>query len=227
MLNFVVFVILAATAVNAGFHKNRMHRHHFTIDMNGFHNHGHQQNGFSFHHHRFGPPPPPVYGPPPFTPNFHHGPPPFTPNHHQHTPECDHKPSDGFGMIPLSSNTQTNTNTMTMSTNIMPFIPNMIINPFNIGPNFPFNPQNPFFNPNQFGGQIPSNIEPNLNNPSNLPLDPLPTSDSTYNTNTVTPLDANSAFNGQGSSTPGIFDSFNGGNQPQNPDSSKGNILYR
>lgn len=224
MLSFVVFVIFAATAVNAGFFKHHMHRHHFTIDMNGFHNHGHHQNGYSFHHHgHFGhPPPPPVYGPPPFAPNFHHG------DHHQHMPESNNQPDNGFGMIPISSNTNTNTNananTMTVSTNIMPFIPNMIINPFNIGPNFPFNPQNPFLNPNQFGGQIPSNIGPNSNNPSNLPLDPLPTSESTFNTNTMTPLDANTAFNGQGSSTPSIFDLFNGGIQPQNSVSPKGNI---
>lgn len=208
-------MLCAATAANAGFYNHfNMHRHHFTIDMDGFHNHGHQhghhhQHGF----HRFGPPPP-VYGPPPFAPPFHHG-------HHQHSHQCNHKPDNGLGMISLTTSTNP----------FIPIIPNMN-HPFNQGANFPFNPQNPFLNPqntNQIGGNIPSNTKQNncgddtINNPSNLPNDPLPTSQSTYDTNTVTPLDAGTALNGQTSNTPpSIFDE-----NPSSPTQTKGIIFMR
>ncbi|XP_031625111.1 pollen-specific leucine-rich repeat extensin-like protein 1 isoform X2 [Contarinia nasturtii] len=56
--------------------------------------------------------------------------------------------------------------------------------------------------------------EEDVNNPTNLPADPLPTSESTYDTNTIRPLDANTVFypSGLSTSTPSIF---NADNKPQ------------
>lgn len=230
MLICVVLVIFAAAAVNAGLH-SKFHRHHqhFTIDMDGFHHHGHHNHEFGFQHGRL--PSPPVYGPPPFSPHLHQG---HHHNHHHH----HHTPGDGCGMIESS-----NPNTMPFIPNIMPFaqnpmlsnsnnmplIPNMV-NPFNLGTNFPFNPQNPFLpNPHQIGGNIgPNNFGFDTTyNPLNLPKDPLPTGHSTYDTNTKTPLDANTVFEGQGSSTPSIFDVLTNGGNPTNPTShSKGMFIF-
>ncbi|XP_055297179.1 uncharacterized protein LOC129565890 isoform X1 [Sitodiplosis mosellana] len=216
MLSFVVLVMFAATVANAGFHKHR----YFTTDMNGFHNFG-RHYGFG-QHGRFGPPPPvygpppPVYGPPPpFVPQFHQGNHPHHHGHHQHSPQCNHKPGDGFGTFPFTSNT------MPSSTDTsMPIIPNMN-NPFIHDSHFPFNPKNPFFaNPNQNGGNIPPFFGQNNFGfvLSNLPLDPLPTSNSIFNTNTMSPLDANTALiDHRSTTTPSIIDANNGGNQPQNP----------
>lgn len=203
MLRFVVLVMFAATAVNAGFYRHR----HLTIDMNGFHNLGHHGHGFG-QHGRFGPPSPMFGPPPPFGPQFHHGhhhghQHGYHHHHHQHVPQCNHKPGDGFGTFPFPN--------IPSSTDTMPFIPNMN-NPFIHGSNFPFNPQNPFLN----GGNIPSNFGQNnfgfdpMNNPSNSPC----------NANTISPVDANTALEDQSSTTPSTFDVDDSGNQPQNPHTS-------
>lgn len=255
MLSHVVLVMFAVTATDATFFHKRHLKHHFTVDMNGFHNHNH---GFTFHkqNEHFAPSPP-VYGPPPFPPHFdsHR-------DRHQHTPQCNHQLENGFDMMPIPYTPNTD-NMMPFIPNMnhpMPFIPNMNhpmpffpsmnnpipsfptgIYPFNLGPNFPFNPQYPFnTNPNQVGGNIPSNTVHTNNfgfdsvnnnnpveNPTNLPADTL----STSNTNTMTPLDANmsSNQNGQSSRTPNIeIDEFNGNNQPQNssvPSQTAGSVV--
>ncbi|XP_031625110.1 putative uncharacterized protein DDB_G0282133 isoform X1 [Contarinia nasturtii] len=191
----------------------------------------------------YGPPPPPVYGPPPF-PHFHHHPHHHPHHKHtpdcNHKPEEDGMANTNTMSIPpIPYNPSMNHNPMPFIPNInnpvpsitnpLPFNPTMI-SPFNFNPNFPFNPQN-FGNQNSNtfnGGYIPSNTFENnnnnnnlgydsnnsVNNPTNLPADPLPTSESTYDTNTIRPLDANTVFypSGLSTSTPSIF---NADNKPQ------------
>lgn len=136
-------------------------------------------------------------------------------------PPYNANPSNSLPFIPNMNNPDTLNPSMNN-----PFIPNMF-NPFNAGQNFPFYPQNPFIpNPNQFGGNFPSNDGQNnfeydssntaVKNPSNLPTDSLPTTPSTYDTNanTPTPLDAKTAFDQNIPSTPSVS---SGNNQPQNP----------
>lgn len=179
MLGLAIFVIFVVTATNAGFYKQQPFHRYFahTFDTNGFHN-GHMNHHYH-HHQRFGPPPP-FGGPPPMPFPFHHH---HHHNHHNHYhgPHRNCKPGETFCMDSLYPN----------SMPIMPIMPYMPtapvvppINPYTIPINefpsnldhstFPYNPDNPFLNPNQpnFGTDSTQNTVNNpVNNPSFNPFD--------------------------------------------------------